>query len=107
MTTLENYKFGEVMTVEHTENYHGYSVHLNFQTGLGNNFLYSHFVDSILENMTPDNAQELFIEWTRGLDLNDDLIIYDSEGVELNTCVSDFNDHTRAYWKNYCERVYG
>lgn len=106
MATLKKHIFGEVMTMEHSKDYTGYLVRLNFSLGLGNNFSYSQFVDSIIYNMIPENAQELFIEWSRSIDLDSDLIIIDSCNCELNTCASDFNDHTCDQWVKYCEDVY-
>lgn len=105
MTTINTHAFGEVITVENPDNT-GYSVRLKFSTGLGNNFSYSHFVDSILNEMKVDNEQELFVEWCRSIDLDSDLIIYDVDGLELNTCASDFNDHTRDAWLIHCNENY-
>tara|TARA_R100000697_G_scaffold123752_1_gene158140 strand:- start:1883 stop:2209 length:327 start_codon:yes stop_codon:yes gene_type:complete len=107
MATLKKHTFGEVMTMEHSKDYTGYLVRLNFSLGLGNNFSYSQFIESIIYDMKPENAQELFIEWSRDIDLNSDLIIIDSSNCELNTCASDFNDHTRHGWVNHCNFYYG
>lgn len=106
MATLKKLPFGEVTTMQHDQDYTGHLVRLNFSLALGNNFSYSQYVSEIMVNMQPDNAQELLVEYTRGLDLGDDLIIIDSNNNELNTCVSDFNDHTRDTWAQYCKDTY-
>lgn len=105
MATFKHMQFADVIKVEFDE-YDSYHVRLSFDLGLGNNFTYDHFVNAIFDLMAPNNHPELFIEWTRNLDLDSELIIEDSFS-HINTNASDFNDHTRSLWSDYCKRVYG
>lgn len=105
MATLKNHKFGSVMIMEN-QDHDDHLVRLNFSCELGNNFSYSHFINSILDKMQADNEQELFIEWCRGVDLDSGLIIHDLDGKMLDTNASDFNDHTRSAWQAHCDYTY-
>lgn len=105
MANIKNVKFGSVMTMRFDE-YDSYLIRLNFDLNLGDNFSYSHYIDSIFEGMQADCNRDLFIEFTNSLDLSDDLIIISDNNKELNTCVSDFTDHTRELWSNHCKENY-